>query len=247
MLDIKFVRENPDVVKENIRKKFQDQKIPMVDEVIALDQENRNIKQEVESLRANKNKISKQIGALMAQGKKEEAEEVKKEVAASGARIDELSAREKEVEEKCTKIDVLSDEIESNLKQCLELKDKRQCPSCFAEIEKDVKFCPHCGAKQEEIAVEAEVLEAEENSNSDDDDNVFGAEQEPENTDNSEEVKEQPENNEKNDQIDNEENSEEKEKTNLEKTVEVESNVETQTDSAEMEEDKKDVKEDGEQ
>ena len=92
--------ENPDVVKENIRKKFQDQKIPMVDEVIALDQENRNIKQEVESLRANKNKISKQIGALMAQGKKEEAEEVKKEVAASGARIDELSAREKEVEEK---------------------------------------------------------------------------------------------------------------------------------------------------
>ena len=73
MLDIKFVRENPDVVKENIRKKFQDQKIPMVDEVIALDQENRNIKQEVESLRANKNKISKQIGALMAQGKKEEA------------------------------------------------------------------------------------------------------------------------------------------------------------------------------
>ena len=100
MLDIKFVRENPDVVKENIRKKFQDQKIPMVDEVIALDQENRNIKQEVESLRANKNKISKQIGALMAQGKKEEAEEVKKQVAASGARIDELSAREKEVEEK---------------------------------------------------------------------------------------------------------------------------------------------------
>ena len=100
MLDIKFVRENPDVVKENIRKKFQDQKIPMVDEVIALDQENRNIKQEVESLRANKNKISKQIGALMAQGKKDEAEEVKKEVAASGARIDELSAREKEVEEK---------------------------------------------------------------------------------------------------------------------------------------------------
>ena len=100
MLDIKFVRENPDVVKENIRKKFQDQKIPMVDEVIALDKENRNIKQEVESLRANKNKISKQIGALMAQGKKEEAEEVKKEVAASGAKIDELSAREKEVEEK---------------------------------------------------------------------------------------------------------------------------------------------------
>ena len=103
MLDIKFVRENPDVVKENIRKKFQDQKIPMVDEVIALDQENRNIKQEVESLRANKNKISKQIGALMAQGKKEEAEEVKKQVAASGTRIEELSTREKEVEEELLK------------------------------------------------------------------------------------------------------------------------------------------------
>ena len=70
---------------------------------------------------------------------------------------------EKEVEEKCTKIDVLSDEIESNLKQCLELKDKRQCPSCFAEIEKDVKFCPKCGTKQEEIeAKEVEVLEKEE-------------------------------------------------------------------------------------
>lgn len=69
----------------------------------------------------------------------------------------------KEIEEKCTKIDVLSDEIESNLKQCLELKDKRQCPSCFAEIEKNVKFCPKCGAKQEEIqeepAKEVEVIE----------------------------------------------------------------------------------------
>ena len=69
----------------------------------------------------------------------------------------------KEIEEKCTKIDVLSDEIESNLKQCLELKDKRQCPSCFAEIEKDVKFCHKCGAKQEEIqeepAKEVEVIE----------------------------------------------------------------------------------------
>lgn len=75
---------------------------------------------------------------------------------------------EKEVEEKCTKIDVLSDEIESNLKQCLELKDKRQCPSCFAEIEKDVKFCPKCGAKQEKIkeepAKEVEVIEKTENN-----------------------------------------------------------------------------------
>ncbi len=74
---------------------------------------------------------------------------------------------EKEIEEKCTKIDVLSDEIESNLKQCLELKDKRQCPNCFAEIEKDVKFCPKCGTKQEEVkeepAKEVEVIEKNNN------------------------------------------------------------------------------------
>ena len=100
MLDIKFLRENPDVVKQNIKNKFQDRKLPLVDQVIELDKENREIKQEVQALRADRNKLSKQIGALMAQGKKEEAEEVKKEVAASGAKIDELSAREKEVEEK---------------------------------------------------------------------------------------------------------------------------------------------------
>ena len=104
MLDIKFVRENPEAVKENIRKKFQDSKLELVDQVIALDRENREIKQEVEALRANKNKISKQIGALMGQGKKEEAEEVKKQVAASGSRIEELSAREKEVEEELRRI-----------------------------------------------------------------------------------------------------------------------------------------------
>ena len=75
MLDIKFVRMNPEVVKENIRKKFQDEKLPLVDEVIELDKKNREIKQEVEALRAERNKISKQIGACMAQGKKEEAEE----------------------------------------------------------------------------------------------------------------------------------------------------------------------------
>ena len=153
-----------------------------------------------------------------------------------------------EIKEKCLKIDMLSDEIDNLLKQCLELNDKKQCENCYAEIEKDVKFCPHCGTKQEEeIAVEAEVLEAEENSNSDDDDNAFGAEQEPENKDNSDDIEEQKENSEQNDQIDTEENSEEKEKTNLEKTVEVESNVETQIDSTEIEEAKKEVKEDGEQ
>ena len=75
MIDIKFLRENPEAVKENIRKKFQDDKLGLVDEVIALDKRNREIKTEVEALRANRNKASKQIGMLMAQGKREEAEE----------------------------------------------------------------------------------------------------------------------------------------------------------------------------
>ena len=103
MLDIKFVRSNPDVVKENIKKKFQDEKLPLVDEVLELDQRNRDIKGEVEALRADKNKISKQIGACMAQGKREEAEVLKQEVQKSAARIEELSAEEKEVEEKLKK------------------------------------------------------------------------------------------------------------------------------------------------
>ena len=100
MLDIRFVRENPDVVKQNIKNKFQDAKLPMVDEVLALDKENREIKQEVEGLRAQRNKLSKQIGALMAQKKKEEAEKIKATVTASASRIEELSDREKEVEER---------------------------------------------------------------------------------------------------------------------------------------------------
>ena len=100
MLDIKFVRENPEVVKENIRKKFQDQKLPLVDEVLELDKENRAIKQEVEALRAERNKLSKQIGALMGKGEKEEAEKVKAQIAAEAERVEVLSAREKEVEER---------------------------------------------------------------------------------------------------------------------------------------------------
>ena len=100
MLDIKFLRENPEIVKQNIKNKFQDQKLPLVDEVIELDKENRDIKQEVQALRAKRNKMSKQIGALMGQGKKEEAENVKKEVTSFADRIEELSEREKEVEEK---------------------------------------------------------------------------------------------------------------------------------------------------
>ena len=78
MLDIKFLRENPDLVKENIKKKFQDNKLPLVDEVIELDKQARALQQEADELRAKKNQIAKQIGALMAQGKKDEAEEVKK-------------------------------------------------------------------------------------------------------------------------------------------------------------------------
>ena len=100
MLDIRFLRENPEVVKQNIKNKFQDNKLPLVDEVIALDIRNREIKQEVEALRAEKNKISKMIGACMAQGKKEEAEEYKKQVSANAGRTEELSKEEKEVEEK---------------------------------------------------------------------------------------------------------------------------------------------------
>ena len=104
MLDIKFLRENPDVVKENIKKKFQDSKLPLVDEVIALDEESRKTKQEADALRAERNKISKQIGALMAQGKKEEAEETKKLVTEKSELLESLEGKEKELEEKIYKI-----------------------------------------------------------------------------------------------------------------------------------------------
>ena len=104
MLDIKFLRNNPEIVKQNIKNKFQDEKLPLVDEVIELDKRNRDIKQEVEGLRADKNKASKQIGAMMAQKKIEEAEALKKEVAEYAGRIDSLSEEEKEVEEKIKKI-----------------------------------------------------------------------------------------------------------------------------------------------
>ena len=104
MIDIKFLRENPEIVKENIRKKFQDDKLPLVDEVIALDAENRKTQQEGDDLRAKRNKISKEIGALMAQGKKEEAEAKKAEVAAGAKRLAELEALGAELQEKVTKI-----------------------------------------------------------------------------------------------------------------------------------------------
>ena len=104
MLDLKFVRENPDIVKQNIKNKFQDSKLPLVDEVIALDAENRATKAEADTLRANRNKLSKQIGALMGQGKKEEAEEVKRKVGEDAKRLTELEEKEGDLEEKIKKI-----------------------------------------------------------------------------------------------------------------------------------------------
>ena len=104
MIDIKFLRENPDIVKENIRKKFQDEKIALVDEVIALDEKSRKTQQEADELRASRNKISKQIGALMGQGKKEEANALKEQVSANAKRLAELEQLEPELEEKIRKI-----------------------------------------------------------------------------------------------------------------------------------------------
>lgn len=104
MIDIKFLRENPEVVKENIRKKFQDGKLNLVDEVIALDAESRNIKQEADSLRADRNKLSKQIGAMMAGGKREEAEQIKKNVSKQAEKLSVLEEKEKGLEEQVLKI-----------------------------------------------------------------------------------------------------------------------------------------------
>ena len=104
MFDIKFLRENPDIVKENMKKKYQDNKLQLVDEVIALDKEARETQQEADALRASKNKIAKEIGALMAQGKKEEAEEKKALVSRNAQRLSELEEKETELQEKITKI-----------------------------------------------------------------------------------------------------------------------------------------------
>ena len=104
MLDIKFLRTNPDIVKQNIKNKFQDEKLPLVDQVIELDKEFRESKTRAEALRANRNKVSKQIGALMGQGKKEEAEEVKKQVTDMADELEALSAKETELEEQIRKI-----------------------------------------------------------------------------------------------------------------------------------------------
>ena len=104
MLDLRFVRENPDIVKQNIKNKFQDSKLPLVDEVISLDTEARATQKEADDLRASRNKLSKQIGMLMGQGKKDEAETVKQEVNANSARLAELEEKEGQLSEKITKI-----------------------------------------------------------------------------------------------------------------------------------------------
>ena len=111
MLDLKFLRENPDIVKKNIENKFQPQKLPLVDEVIELDAQARATQQEADDLRANRNKISKQIGALMGQGKKDEAMELKAQVEKDAARLSELEEKEKELQGKITKIMMTSPNI----------------------------------------------------------------------------------------------------------------------------------------
>ena len=100
MLDMKLIRENPELVKQNIRNKFQEQKLPLVDEIIELDAKARKTQQEADALRAGRNKLSKQIGALMKEGKKEEAAAVKAQVEADAKRLEELEALEKEIQEK---------------------------------------------------------------------------------------------------------------------------------------------------
>ena len=104
MIDLKFLRENPDIVKENIKKKFQDHKLPLVDEVIELDEQARSAQQEADALRANRNSISKQIGALMGQGRKDEAMALKEQVSKDAARLAELEEQEKDLQEKITRI-----------------------------------------------------------------------------------------------------------------------------------------------
>ena len=104
MIDLRFLRENPEVVKQNIRNKFQDHKLPLVDEVIELDAQARATQQEADELRASRNALSKEIGKLMGQGKKEEAEAVKAQVSANAARLAELEEKEKELQEKVTRI-----------------------------------------------------------------------------------------------------------------------------------------------
>lgn len=171
---------------------------------------------------AKETKMKFKIGELRSQIN-DIYEEIGKKVYEKHVKKEDISMKN-DLEEECTKIDVLSDEIESLLKQCLELKDKKQCPKCFKEIEKDAKFCPSCGAKQEETEVkEVEILEDVETTEVEDDDLI-------DNQINIEDV----EKNNTNNKVDNDESTETSSSSkdessacdNLEKTVQVESNVE---------------------
>lgn len=148
-------------------------------------------------------------------------EEIGKKVYEKHVREEELCIK-KDLEEQCTQIDILSDEIDSLLKECLELKDKRQCPNCYKEIEKDVKFCPNCGEKQtNEPAKEVEVLEELENTQVEEDNE---AEKQIVIDDLQEDIKSKEDEKQKENQG-NQENEQDDEQSNLEKTVEIESNV----------------------
>ena len=163
---------------------------------------------------AKETKIKFRIGELKSQIN-DIYEEIGKKVYEKHVEKEEISI-ENDLEEQCTKIDVFSDEIESLLKECLELKDKKQCPKCFKEIEKNAKFCPSCGAKQEEIEVkEVEILEDVENQEAEEDDLIDNQI----NIDDVEINKEETSNEKVNDSCD-----------NLEKTIQVESNVEDEED-----------------
>lgn len=171
---------------------------------------------------AKETKLKFKIGELKTQIN-DIYEEIGKKVYEKHIREEDICIKQ-DLEEQCTKIDVLSDEIDSLLKECLELKDKKQCANCYKEIEKDDKFCPNCGEKQtEEPAKEVEILEELENTEVEEDNEI-------ENQIVIEDLQEETE--------DKEENQREEEKTNLEKTVEIESNVKLEEEQENEEEDK---------
>lgn len=193
---------------------------------------------------AKETKIKFKIGELKSQINSI-YEEIGKKVYEKHIREEDICIK-KDLEEQCTKIDVLSDEIDNLLKECLLLKDKKQCQKCYKEIEKDAKFCPNCGEKQtEEPAKEVEILEELENTEVEEDntiekqiviDNLEQNVESKEKQENEERTKEDSKDNEEQieqDGEDNQENSEKEEKTNLERTVEIESNVELEEDDDE--------------
>ena len=177
---------------------------------------------------AKETKMKFRIGELKSQIN-DLYEEIGKKVYESHVKKEEISIQN-DLEEQCTKIDVLSDEIEGLLKQCLELKDKKQCPKCFKEIEKDAKFCPSCGAKQEETEVkEVEILEDVETTEVEDDDLI-------DNQINIEDVEKNNTNNNAENEESTETSPDSKDESstcdNLEKTVQVESNVKDDDEDA---------------